>query len=214
MLALLAQLGPSTAAHWPFPVAPPHCSVTGGLHSPDRSSWPRWWMRTTPPRSHVLSWRPSHAILPALCSPPPLAPGRCSAVPSAWRPLPLPADPAQAKSSSLRIKMRAMFQGTFSCQSPPPLLASRSFPHNSHYLGRAWGPASLPIGHQFQRAGRGHSSPASALSPGPGSLNVGSLVSGEPLTPLQSEARSSAPCGFCSSYPRWNAIAGCPQGTW
>lgn len=150
---------------------------------------------------------------PCVHAPPP-ALGRCSAVPSAWRPLPLPAAPAPAKSSSLRIKMRAMFQGTFSCQSPPPLLASRSFPHNSHYSGRGWGPASLPNSHQLQRAGRGHSSPAPALSPGPGSLDVGSLVSGEPLTSLQSEARSSVPCGFCSSYPRWNAIARRPRGTW
>ena len=67
-----AQLGPSTAAHWPFPVAPPHCSATGGLHSPDRGSRPRWWMRTnpTPQPCLVLETHPRHPPSPVFTTTP------------------------------------------------------------------------------------------------------------------------------------------------
>lgn len=214
MLTLLARLGPSTAAHWTFPVPPPHCSVTGGLHSPDPGRWPRWWMRTTPtPQPCLVRETHPHTILPALC--PCATPGSRPLLSCA---LCLASPPSASRSCTSQV---LVFKNQDACH----VSGNLQLPISSPAAGLPVLPTQFPL--FGQRLGPGLSSrrpsapkgrpgplpPAPALSPGPGSLNVRSLVSGEPLTPLQSEAHSSAPCGFCSSYPRWNAIARCPQGT-
>ena len=84
---------------------------------------------------------------PRLWMPPPHLPALAQPVPSAWRSHPLPTAPLLANPSSLRIKMRAMFQGTSGLPlSPPRGLPPWPFPHNSHYLGRFCAWTSLPIG--------------------------------------------------------------------
>ena len=95
-----------TALFLPPDPRPPRC----GQRCP--SSRPQPWMRPPPPRP-VQGTRKALPSQARLSVRGPRLPATARAVPSAWRSFPLPRAPLPAKPSSLRIKMRAMFQGTF-----------------------------------------------------------------------------------------------------
>lgn len=165
MLTFLDQLGPGTAAHSSLPAPhPPTPAVRAEVPWELASAvgeTPAPTSRPGDPRSAALSGPTVRAW-----SPPP---GRClgCALCLAF----LPSANSSSASQVLIFKNQDACHvpgNLLGCQSPPPLLASWPFPHNSHYSGRGCVRASLPIGRQLQGARPGtHASPAPAATRGP-----------------------------------------------